>query len=242
MLELPIAILVGAGIGFLLAMPAIGPVSISVLRSSLAHGSHAGVWVAAGAAVVDALLCLLMLVATGFVGMVVGFLGAHPLLSTGIQLLCAVVLILYGIIQLRLRGSRLASTTPRFLSPSLLDRLQRRGHFLLGVGLALTNLANPAFPSSLAYVGVVAHEFRIVSAEHFGSVLAFALGFGAGNLCWLTLLALGVHRFRHRLSGEALERLHRLVGAALIGVGTMLSIRILTATRWHDILRLLPAL
>jgi threonine/homoserine/homoserine lactone efflux protein len=241
MVELTIAVLAGAGIGFLLAVPAIGPVSISVVRSSLVQGRHAGFWAAAGAATVDALLCLLMLMATGFVGTVVGFLGAHPLLSLSIQLLCVLVLIGYGIAQLRLRTSRLVGAAPtRFAS--FLDRLQRRGHFLLGMGVALTNLANPAFPSSLAYLGVVAHQFQLVSAEHFGSLLGFALGFGIGNLGWLMILSQGVHRFRHRLSGEALERLYRLVGAALIGVGTVLGIRILAATRWHDILRLLPVL
>ncbi len=240
MVELAVAALAGMGIGFLAALPAIGPVSISVVRSSLTHGRRGGLWVAAGAATVDALLCFLTLIATGFIGTLIGFFGAHPVLSLLVQLGCVGILLIYGAAQFRHR-TLLHSGTPKS-PPSIIARLERRGHFLLGVGTALTNLANPTFLPSLAYLGVVAHEFHIVSAHHLGTTLAFAAGFGIGNFCWLGVLSHGVHHFRHRLSGEALERLHRLTGAALIGIGTLLGIRILAATRWHDVLRLLPAL
>jgi len=238
MLAIFLAGFAGAAIGFVGAMPAIGPVTLSVVRASLVHGRKAGFHVAAGAASVDSLLCLLALAATGAVGSLLHFLGAHPVLSFLLQLLCVSVLVGYGIVQLRRREPAPVSSAE---VPTTLVRLQQRGHFLLGAGLALMNLAQPTFPSSLLYISIVAHEFQLVQARYFGSLLAFALGFGMGTFGWLALLAHGMQRFRYHLRGESLERLHRIVGVALIGIGTMLGIRILTAVRWHELLRFLPA-
>ncbi|MCS7169187.1 MAG: LysE family translocator, partial [Candidatus Kapabacteria bacterium] len=194
----------------------------------------------AGAAAMDALLCFLALIATGALGVTLGFIGAHPLLSLLIQLSCVGILVSFGIAQLRKRWYTRQQHPVLTEPPGIVRSLQRRGHFFLGLGMAAMNVVNPTFPSSLAYIGIVAHEFRIVSTNHLASIITFAVGFGFGNLCWLAVLAHGIHRFRHRLSTEALERLYRLVGVALIGVGTMLGIRVVTATRWHELLRLLP--
>ncbi len=239
MVSLLIAGLAGTGIGFLLAVPAIGPVSLSVLRSSLTQGRRAGIYVALGAALVDALLCFLALFATGFLGMLIGFAGMHPILSLLLQLSCVGLLIGYGILQLQQKRSFPAP--PELSQHPVVAQLLRRGHFFVGMGMALTNIANPTFPSSLAYIAVIAHEFQLVRTEQWWSLTAFAAGFGAGNLCWLALLAYGIHHFRRYLRGEAMERLRHFVGIALIGLGTLLGIRILTAVRWHDVLRLLPA-
>lgn len=239
MMRVLLAGLAGIGIGFLLAVPAIGPVSLSVLRSSLTQGRRAGISVALGAALVDAVLCFLALLATGFLGMLTGLTGMHPILSLLLQLSCVGLLIGYGVVQLQRGYSSVAVPTPPH--HPVVAHLLQRGHLFLGMGMALTNLANPTFPSSLAYVALVAHEFQLVSAEEWWSLAAFATGFGVGNLCWLIVLAHGVHYFRRYLSGEAMERLRHVVGVALIGIGTLLGLRILTAVRWHDVLRFLPA-
>jgi hypothetical protein len=102
------------------------------------------------------------------------------------------------------------------------------------------NLANPAFLPSLLYLGVLGAPVPLGAAEQMMTVVAFAGGFGTGNLLWLSFLAYGMHHFRRRLSGESLERLYRLMGLALIGVGTLLGIRVLMATKWHELARLLP--
>jgi threonine/homoserine/homoserine lactone efflux protein len=242
MLAVAAAGLSGIGIGLLFALPAIGPVTLTVLRSSLLYGRRAGLSVAAGAATVDFVLCLLTLVTTGLLGAVLGFLGAHPTLSLLVQFSCVALLIGFGVLQLRQRhltGSAPPSTTAE--PPPVLQHLQQRGHYFLGLGLTVMNMANPTFLPSLAYVGVIAHEFGLVQQGNPWSILAFALGFGLGNLGWLSLLAYGTHHVRYRLSGEAMERLYRIVGVALIGVGAMLGIRILLTTRWHELVRFLPA-
>ncbi len=241
MVEAVVAGLMGAGIGFLFALPAIGPVSLSVVRSSLAQGQRAGFFVALGAALVDTMLCLVALLATGFLSTLMSFLNVHPLLSVLIQFGCVGILIGYGVLQLRRHDSLTPRRSATTTSLPFVEPLLRRGHFFVGIGMALTNLANPTFPSSLAYLAVAVHEFGVVPAGQWYSLTAFAIGFGAGNFSWLALVSHGIHRFRRYFSGEAMERLRRVVGVAFIGVGAVLGMRILTAIRWHDVLRFLPA-
>ncbi|MCS7176479.1 MAG: LysE family transporter [Candidatus Kapabacteria bacterium] len=232
--------LAGVVVGVLVALPAVGPVTITVVQNSLLRGRQAGLHTAAGAGLVDALLCFVALLATGAISNMLNFLGAHPIFSLSLQLLFVAVIVVYGVIQLQ---QPRPVTWPRAIPapPAAVWSLQQRGAFFVGAGMALMNIASPTFTSTLAYVGLLAHEFRLVSPGDPWSIGAFALGFGLGNFLWLQLLASGIHHFRQRLNQEALERLYRLVGVVLIGVGTMLGIRVLATTRWHDIFRLLPA-
>jgi homoserine/homoserine lactone efflux protein len=232
--------IVGLLVGIVLALP-LGPVSLATLRTSLQYGVRAGISVAVGAALLDVVYCLLALLATGVILKLLGFVGEHPLLSLVVQLCCVAVLLGYGAVQVwRKREKPPAPPSSPLAVKLLAQRFHHRHGLALGVGMALVNLANPAFLPSLLYLGVLVHQFHWVQPERMMTVVAFAGGFGTGNLLWLSFLAYGMHHFRRRLSGESLERLYRLMGLALIGVGTLLGIRVLMATKWHELARLLP--
>jgi homoserine/homoserine lactone efflux protein len=232
--------IVGLLVGIVLALP-LGPVSLATLRTSLQYGVRAGISVAVGAALLDVVYCLLALLATGVILKLLGFVDEHPLLSLVVRLCCVAVLLGYGAVQVwRKREKPPAPSSSPLAVKLLAQRFHHRHGLALGVGMALVNLANPAFLPSLLYLGVLVHQFHWVQPEQMMTVVAFAGGFGTGNLLWLSFLAYGMHHFRRRLSGESLERLYRLMGLALIGVGTLLGVRVLMATKWHELARLLP--
>lgn len=231
------ALLSGIVVGFLLAMPP-GPIAVAVMKSGLQDTFRKGIGIGLGAALMDILYCLLVMLATASVAdETTAFLSNNTLLVLGFQATCVVVMIGYGVLNLRVKRTPLAVGPDATSRQTWLQRFNDKGPFFVGVGISLTNLANPTFLPSLAYMTVLMHQYGAVDAQ-LSDHLLFSFGFGAGMLGWITVLLRLIVRFRSRMSPRFIEGLHRFAGLTFIGFGTYIGFRVFSVIKWPELLRL----
>lgn len=232
------ALLSGIVVGFILAMPP-GPIAVAVMKSGLQDTFRKGLSIGFGAALMDIVYCLLVMLATASVAdQTTAFISNNTLLVLGFQAACVVVMIGYGVLNLRVKRTPLhvdnPNETPR---QTWLQRFSNKGPFFIGVGISLTNLANPTFLPSLAYMTVLMHQYGAVEA-HLADHVLFSFGFGVGMLGWITVLLRLIVRFRSRMSPRFIEGLHRFAGLTFIGFGTYIGFRVFSVIKWPELLRL----
>jgi hypothetical protein len=73
------------------------------------------------------------------------------------------------------------------------------------------------------------------------NILFFALGFGAGNMLWMLTLVHLVVSNRDKMTPTFVKRIQQVSGFTLIGFGTFYGLRIITMTKWADVLRIIFA-
>jgi threonine/homoserine/homoserine lactone efflux protein len=245
-----ISFLTGAILGFLLAIPP-GPVGVSVIRIALKDDRRGGILVGIGASLMDVLYCLFaMLFTSAFFSTLEYFFVTYPFAMLLFQGICVAGMVLFGLMQFRNpkqinpQASSCAGIEPPAPRLSafrrLIQKMQHHGPFFLGVGIALTNIANPTFLPSLAYTSMFVQHQHLVEISTAGS-LGFSIGFGAGNFGWMYLLLRLIMHFKARFSSEFTLRIQRFAGLTMIGVGTYLGYRVILVTKWAEILRLLFA-
>jgi len=186
--------LVGFGFGFLVAMQ-LGPMSLFLVRSTLAGGWTVGLAIGAGIALIDAAYALC------------GAAGAAPLLTIGalratIGVVGAVMLLVLGVRMLlsALRPEAVGAVRPEVASP--------RRAFM--VSLAAT-AANPATIVSWAAV------FAAIGAAGGDHPLALLVaGVGIGSLVWVSLLATGTTLVRRAVGGRAIRIADTIAGTGLV--------------------------
>lgn len=232
------ALLSGLVVGFILAMPP-GPIAVAVMKSGLQDTFRKGLGIGIGAALMDIFYCLLVMLATASVAdETTAFLNNNTLLVLGFQVTCVVVMIIYGVLNLRVKRTSLHvdknTGAPR---QTWIQRFSNKGPFFIGVGISLTNLANPTFLPSLAYMAVLMHQYGAVKASIADHVL-FSFGFGAGMLGWIAVLLRLIMRFRSQMSPRFIEGLHRFAGLTFIGFGTYIGFRVFSVIKWPELLRL----
>lgn len=223
-----LALLTGIAIGLLVAIPP-GPVMVVIVRGALAEGRHYAMKIAYGIALLDLIYSFVFSLATGKITHAVTvFATRFPELVTAFQVVCILGLIIYGVISLRstLVASRKQSSslplsndgTPSL--PAFMRTIAKHGPFFLGIALALTHLANPTFVPLMTSVSYVAGHYGGLREGIFLEHIAFALGYTAGVLSWLTFLVAVSMRYRHIFSDKIMIHINRLLGFTMIGVGT----------------------
>ncbi|ROL60958.1 hypothetical protein D9V86_08255 [Bacteroidetes/Chlorobi group bacterium ChocPot_Mid] len=232
-----IALLSGLIIGFILAIPP-GPVAVTTIRLSLENGIKHSSRAALGVGLMDFLYCLAIIFATSAIlTLINGFFDNYPLLFLLFQIAVIFALIIFGIISLKHKD--------RLIDPKLkknfgwsryLDKLSQRGPFLLGVAVANANIANPSFMAALTYITLNVHKYILPENNAFINI-TFAFFFGIGNFLWLYLISRVLIHYKHRLSTQAIARIHQFAGLTLIGFGTILGYRVITLTHWQEIIR-----
>ena len=232
-----IALLAGIIIGFMLAIPP-GPVAVTTMRLSMDKGLGHGIKAALGTGLMDFIYCLIVIFATSAVlSLVNGFFDDYPIILLGFQVLVVVSIIVYGIINIKLKdrivNPKKTKDPGRFKH---LEKLSHRGPFLLGIAVALTNIVNPTFLPALAYVTVNVQQFVLPENNALYNTI-FALAFGLGNFLWLYLISKVLVHYKDRMSVQALARIHQFAGFTLIGFGTILGYRVITVTHWPEVLR-----
>ncbi len=237
-----IAILVGFLVGFVLAMPP-GPIGVTAIQYGLLGNIRPGIKMALGTALLDMFYCLAALFATkAAMSAVGGFSIDHPYIMFVIQLSIVLAMVIFGILNLKSRkdandadfDTQLKTNNPKFI-----DNLMKRGPFLLGIALSLTNLPNPTFLPSIAYVTLNVQEFKLIESTTIAG-LGFALGFGIGNFVWLQTLVRIVNHFKERMSTNMITRIRQFAGITFVGFGTFLGYR-LAITHWSDVFKLVFA-
>jgi threonine/homoserine/homoserine lactone efflux protein len=226
------ALLVGLVVGFVLAMPP-GPIAVACIRQALAGQARYALALAIGASAMDIVYALLAAGASSALLVSLGAMvtdNAWSLLA--LQVGCIVVLAVLGLHYVR-------TTTHRVDARAWQEKAQEeraRPHglsspYLIGVLIALTNLASPTFLPSLIFVMGFVHARGWVGHD-MGENALYAVGFGAGAALWFGLLLWALSALRAKLSPQVLPMLSRVAGGALLLCAVMLTYHIVTATDW----------
>lgn len=200
------AAVAGFGLGFLVALQ-VGPMTLFLIRSGLRNGWHAGLAVAAGIAVIDALYA-----AAGAAG-VTPLLAIHPL-RIALGLVGAVVLLVLGLKTLRdsFRVRLGAETAAEVATPGRT--------FLTALG---GTASNPLTIASWAAIFAAANASGAVERTTSAEVV-LVLGVCVGSFVWGALLASAVALVRRRIGPRALGWAERVAGLGLLGFGGALGL------------------
>jgi putative LysE/RhtB family amino acid efflux pump len=204
------ALTLGFGLGFIVALQ-LGPMSLFLVRSTLAGGWGAGLAVGAGIALVDAAYAA------------AGAAGAAPLLAIGpletaFGLIGAAVILWLGLKALQ------SARRPREAGSSHRAATTPRKAFL--TSLAATS-ANPATIVSWAAVFAAAGAAG-ASDTATGAALLVA-GVGLGSLAWVSMLATGTAGAGRALGPGAIRIADIVAAAGLLAFGLALAIHSFTA-------------
>lgn len=237
-----IAILVGLAIGFVVALPP-GPVGITAIKYGLFREPKDGTQLVLGNGIMDFVYCLVALFATGAMTDALSkFSYDYPYIVAAFQFTVVMAFIALGIFNLRNKQPReLNFNDEQFdYQSGAVDFLRGRGPLFLGIAIALSNLANPTFSGTLAWIGFQAHDFGVAGSPL--NKLLFAAAFGAGNFLWLFILVRLVARYKHRLSDVMLLRIRQFAGLTFIGVGTVLGANLIGVGKLTQALRFVFAI
>lgn len=236
------AILVGLAIGFVVALPP-GPVGITAIKYGLFRTPKDGTQLVLGNGIMDFIYCLVALFATGAMTEAVSqFSDQYPFIVAAFQFAVVMAFIALGIFNLRNNQPReLTFEDEQFdYRSGAVDYLKSRGPLFLGIAIALSNLANPTFSGTLAWIGFQAHEFGVAGSAL--NKLLFAVAFGMGNFLWLYILVRLVAKYKHRLSDVMLLRIRQFAGLTFIGVGTVLGANLIGVGKLTQALRFVFAI
>ncbi len=222
-----VALLTGAVVGYLLAIPP-GPIGMASVRMGLREGWKPSVRLALGAGLLDMIYCALaMWASAGVVRLLNSLEGSTSWVTIVIQFLIVAAMIAFGVVQFREQPiDPNAEPDSQTRSVSLLSRLSARGPFLVGVAFAVANLANPTFVPALMAMATFVQQLDLFPSQ-FSTAMAFSLGFGAGNTSWLLTLVRLVITFRRKMTPRFIHRLQQISGLALILFGIITGVRIL---------------
>lgn len=237
-----LALGVGILVGIVVAIPP-GPLGFVIIKNTLQHGKARGLIIGAGTTLMDFIYCLFFVFATGSVfSSISSYLEQFSHAFLLFQVCCVLGFILYGWYNIRNRTIT-ETDLPNHSKPpktKIVRELAQRGPFILGAGLALTQLANPTFVPFMTYLSLFVHEQGLVHPESL-EWLFFALGYSAGIFAWIYILVGLSVRYRQVLSAEFMRRLNQFVGYTMIGFGTYLGYRVGMLIKWMDIFRLVVA-
>jgi threonine/homoserine/homoserine lactone efflux protein len=234
-----IALLVGIILGFVLAMPP-GPIGVTAIRFGLYDNLKPGTHLAYGTSLMDLLYCLVAIfAASAATSAISSFSKDYPYIALMFQVTIVIGFILYGIINLRPKNSeaKVNELAPKIDNSKIVTNLKSKGPFLLGIGIALTNIPNPTFLPSLAWVSMNVHQFNLIENTVTANIM-YAIGYAIGNFFWMYVLMRIVHHYKSRMSAVMAVRIRQFAGFTLIGLGTLLGYRIIMLTKWSEILRL----
>ena len=201
------ALTLGLGLGFVVAMQ-LGPMSLFLVRSTLAGGWYAGLAVGAGIAVIDAAYAA------------AGAAGAAPLLAfgplqTGLGLAGAAVILWLGARTLR------SARRPRTIEGAQAAATPRRAFLASLAGTA----ANPA--TIVSWAAVFAAAGAAGAADTASGAALLVAGVGLGSLAWVSLLASGTAGAGRALGPKAIRIADAVAGAGLLAFGGALALNAL---------------
>jgi threonine/homoserine/homoserine lactone efflux protein len=204
--------LVGLIFGFAGSMPIAGPTAMVVVSRGLERRRSAGLCVAIGSAVPEAMYAFV-----AYWG-IAAMIGRFPILLPMSRLLGCLVLAAVGV-YLVARRPRLADP-PRPQGP-----LEGWRNALLGFTMTMFN---PTLIVSWTAAVGVAHSTGLLRT-HAHDALPFAGGVGIGIAGWFAILLWLLERFRARASAQTLGRMVRGMGVVLIVSGVGMGARLLTS-------------
>ncbi|MBP7094386.1 MAG: LysE family transporter [Candidatus Kapabacteria bacterium] len=235
-----IALLVGALVGYVLAIPP-GPIGMASVRTGLRDGWRQAIKLSVGAGLLDLIYCSLAMWASSWVvDLLRSMEGGNPIVTLSIQLVIVLFMIGFGIFQIQEHPVKGVDPEKHKRGDKLLSRVTSNGPFFVGVGFAVANLANPTFiPAVMAMTTFI--QKMGVFEQTFLNAMAFSVGFGAGNTLWLMTLVRLVLAFRDKMTPKFIHRIQQGTGVTLILFAAFYCYRILSATPWDEIRKIIAS-
>jgi threonine/homoserine/homoserine lactone efflux protein len=183
-----------------------------VLSKGLEHRNRAGLFIAMGAAVAEAIYAFL-----AFWGFSAG-LSRYPTLIPATRLVGCAILIGLGIY--------LAFRTPKSKEAAQLkDKSKVVGARNILLGFSMT-VVNPTLLVTWTAVVGAAHSTGILEMQPHDA-LPFSIGVCSGIISWFALMLTLLARFHNRMKQERMHKVIKAIGLALIVLGSAFAVRVL---------------
>ncbi len=232
------SLLLGIAGGFVLSMPP-GPISLAATRQVLAGFFTSALKIVFAAALMDVVYMLAATFASSAIVVTVNKLVAEsrwfPLLF---QVVCVGVLIFLGVTFLLPEKRQHEEQVEEQRERKQEERAKKLGHtspFFLGLLMAITNLASPAFlPSMVATVGFLqANHWLLYSVQ---DNLLFSVGFGTGTFVWFLVAMRLLVFFRARLSDNFINWVYRFAGGTMLLFAAAVALHVVVSTEWSALM------
>ncbi len=229
------ALLVGLVVGLGLSVPP-GPIAVAVIKHALEGKYKESHQMAVGAAGMDVVFTTIAAFASSaLVVYLTNLLTAYAWIPFVLQIVCVVVLIVMGIRYFRATVSDVVSSEEKeMVQEETVRRLGYTSPFILGILIALTNLASPTFLPSLVFVTGYLHSNGWVGHTAPDN-LFMALGFGLGALVWFLVLIRVLTKFRARLSSGFIGQIYKFAGGSFFLFALLLAFNVLRTTDWKHL-------
>ena len=227
-----LAAIAGIVLGFSLSIPP-GPISVAIIRKGMEGNPEAGRLIGIGAAATDIVYAVIAALASSAILRSVGdFLNGSAWFELIFQIVCIGILLFLGYRYFHVTARDLAETAEEEeQQESTARRYGATSGLMLGVFMAVMNLANPSFlPTMIAVAGAL-HAESILTTEPL-STAGYAVGFGLGVFLWFLLLLRIVVYMRRRLPVAYFRYIFRFSGGAFFIFALIIGIRVVIATDW----------
>ncbi len=229
------SLLIGIVGGFVLSMPP-GPISLAATRQVLRGFFVTALKIVLAAALMDVVYMLVATFASSAIVVTISKMVSESLWFPLIfQVLCVGVLVFLGVTFLLPEKRQHEEEIEERRELRQEERAKRMGHsspFSLGLIMAVTNLASPAFlPSMIAFVGFLqANRWLRYSVE---DNLLFSLGFGTGTFIWFFTALRLLYFFRTKLSDNFINWIYRFAGGTMLLFAAAVALHVALGTDWH---------
>jgi len=228
------ALILGIVSGIILSIPP-GPLSAAVTKHSVSESFRSGLMIGLGGAVMDIVYVLIAAFASSaIVVALMDLVTGNGWVPFGFQVLSIIVLLLMGISYMRHKHHPEQETKILKVEEAQEQRAQKLGYsspFLIGVLIAIANLASPTFlPSMISVISYIKANGLLTNGAQ-DNVL-YAVGFGIGTSCWFGLAAKVLAKHREKFSATVLSNIYKFAGGTFILCACLLTYHVLMSTDW----------
>ena len=206
-----LAALVGFIAAFIASMPIAGPVAAMVVKHALHGEARSAIFLACGAGLAEAAYAWLAL--WGFST----FLSEYPWIVPVSKIVAGVILIVLGIVFSRYVAKDEALPDANSKAKLIAKERADRPWSSFGVGFGVTAL-NPTLLATWSAAATTLFSANVFKVEA-SMAWPFALGVCLGAIAWFTVLTGLLHRFRRKFNRAAMQRIIRIMGWGLVGLG-----------------------
>lgn len=229
------AIVVGFVVGFALALPP-GPIAVAVIKQALEGRFRDGFQIAISAAGMDILYAMIAAFASSaIVSTLTDAIVAREWLMLLFQGVCVVVLIALGVRYFRATTRDVAkSREAEEVQEEKARRLGLKSPTMMGVMIAITNLASPTFIPTLVFVVGYLHANGWVESGPWSSI-TYSVGFGLGAFAWFSLLLRILFKLRKSIPANFIGRIYKTAGATFFVFAAIILYHVVTKTKWTEV-------
>jgi threonine/homoserine/homoserine lactone efflux protein len=226
------ALLVGIALGFVISIPP-GPIAVAVIIQALDGNYRHGTSIAAGAAIMDVLYTLVAAFASSAIVVALKtFITGHQIVMVGFQVVCIGVLVTLGFKYFHASTKEVVDSAQKEkVQEEKARRLGFSSPLMVGIMIAVTNLASPTFIPSLVFFAGMAHAKGFLGDDPWENAL-YAVGFGVGAGLWFFALLRALYAFRTKLPPRFITYIYYFAGGVFAVSAVLLSYNVLTATEW----------